>query len=296
MLASILIVSNILTGVFAWGLTYNHFQNKEKAEVKAVEKEAIVTAPEEIEKESEEEESEERIAFIVSEVVDGDTIKITYDQKEETLRLIGIDTPESQHPNKKVECFAIESSEKLSELIFGKEVYVEFDKTQDKRDKYARALMYVWRAEDNLFINQYMVEQGFAHEYTYQTPYKFQSDFKAAEIKAKTNEFGLWGPSCACEKGKEVERKCNGCKKAEVSYTNWDCSQYQIESDDEDCTELCPKPTVVETLPPSPSYTCNCSKTCSQLTCAEAYYQLNTCGCSQRDGDNDGIPCESKCN
>lgn len=44
------------------------------------------------------------------------------------------------------------------------------------------------------------------------------------------------------------------------------------------------------------SYTCDCSKTCTQIsTCAEAYYQLDTCGCSVRDGDGDGVPCENLC-
>ncbi len=42
-------------------------------------------------------------------------------------------------------------------------------------------------------------------------------------------------------------------------------------------------------------YTCNCSKTCPNMTCAEAYYQLNECGCSARDGDDDGVPCEEQC-
>ncbi len=43
-------------------------------------------------------------------------------------------------------------------------------------------------------------------------------------------------------------------------------------------------------------YSCNCSKTCPQMSsCEEAYYQLNQCGCSIRDGDNDGVPCESIC-
>lgn len=46
----------------------------------------------------------------------------------------------------------------------------------------------------------------------------------------------------------------------------------------------------------SPSYSCNCSKTCTQMiSCDEAYYQLNQCGCSKRDGDRDGVPCESIC-
>jgi hypothetical protein len=43
-------------------------------------------------------------------------------------------------------------------------------------------------------------------------------------------------------------------------------------------------------------YSCNCSKTCSQMSsCAEAQYQLNICGCSRRDGDKDGIACDSDC-
>lgn len=53
-----------------------------------------------------------------------------------------------------------------------------------------------------------------------------------------------------------------------------------------------PAPPPVSTAPP---YTCNCSRTCGQMTCEEAYYQLNVCGCSQRDGDGDGVPCESIC-
>lgn len=48
--------------------------------------------------------------------------------------------------------------------------------------------------------------------------------------------------------------------------------------------------------PSGPSFTCNCSKTCSQMaSCEEAYFQLNQCGCSQRDGDGDGVPCEIIC-
>lgn len=57
-------------------------------------------------------------------------------------------------------------------------------------------------------------------------------------------------------------------------------------------TTLVPVPTSESSL-----YTCNCAKTCTQIsTCAEAYYQLNTCGCSVRDGDDDSIPCENLCN
>ena len=48
--------------------------------------------------------------------------------------------------------------------------------------------------------------------------------------------------------------------------------------------------------PQQPSYSCNCSKTCGAMSsCREAYFQLNNCGCRRRDGDNDGVPCESIC-
>lgn len=43
------------------------------------------------------------------------------------------------------------------------------------------------------------------------------------------------------------------------------------------------------------TYNCNCTKTCPNMTCAEAYFQLNECGCSARDGDGDGVPCEAQC-
>ncbi len=50
------------------------------------------------------------------------------------------------------------------------------------------------------------------------------------------------------------------------------------------------------TTVPGPQFSCNCSKTCTQMaSCAEAYFQLNPCRCGRRDGDNDGVPCESIC-
>jgi endonuclease YncB( thermonuclease family) len=57
-----------------------------------------------------------------------------------------------------------------------------------------------------------------------------------------------------------------------------------------------PVPAPVSTpVPAGPGYACNCQKTCGQMTCDEAYFQLNQCGCSRRDGDRDGVPCEDIC-
>ena len=131
--------------------------------------------------------------YSVVSVVDGDTIKINIDGRQETLRLIGIDTPETVDPRKPVQCFGKEASNKAKELLTGKKVRIEKDPTQDERDKYDRLLAYIYR-EDGLFYNKYMVEQGYAHEYTYNTPYKYQAEFKAAEKSARENQRGLWSP------------------------------------------------------------------------------------------------------
>lgn len=55
--------------------------------------------------------------YKIDRVVDGDTVKIYINNKLETVRLIGLDTPETVHPNKKVECFGVEASNKAKELL-----------------------------------------------------------------------------------------------------------------------------------------------------------------------------------
>lgn len=135
--------------------------------------------------------------YTVTKVVDGDTLAISINGKSETIRLIGIDTPETVDPRTTVQCFGKEASDKAKELLTGKKVRIEKDPTQGERDKYDRLLAYVWR-EDGLFFNKYMVEQGYAHEYTYNTPYKYQSEFKAAQATAQAQKRGLWAPG-VCE-------------------------------------------------------------------------------------------------
>lgn len=132
--------------------------------------------------------------YAVTEVVDGDTLKINRGGTVETLRLIGMDTPETVDPRKPVQCFGKEASNKAMELLVGTKVRLEKDPTQGELDKYGRTLAYVYR-EDGLFYNKYMIEQGYAHEYTYNTPYKYQIEFKAAQKSAQENQRGLWSPS-----------------------------------------------------------------------------------------------------
>lgn len=249
--------------------------------------------------------------YKVTKVIDGDTIEVELDAKTEKVRLIGIDTPESVHPEKPVECFAIEASNRLKELIENKEVLLVSDDSQANEDKYGRLLRYVSLPNGD-FINFIMIRQGFAHEYTYNNNlYEYQNEFKEAEKFAKDNNYGLWGNSCQCVKDNEISRKCISCNTLKIEYTNWDCSTYSKDVEDTTCQSLCNIPEVksepaVPIIPPAPApqpqvpqistgYTCNCSKTCPNLSCAEAQYQLNTCGCSARDADNDGYACDKQC-
>ncbi len=131
---------------------------------------------------------------LVSRVIDGDTLKIKIGEKEDTVRLIGINTPESVDPRTTVECFGIESSDRMTELVEGKEVLVAKDPTQSERDKYNRLLAYVYLTDGTL-LNQKMIEKGYAFEYTHIVPYEFQTEFKEAESEAREKGLGLWDRS-----------------------------------------------------------------------------------------------------
>jgi micrococcal nuclease len=131
--------------------------------------------------------------FAVTQVVDGDTIKAMVDGKETTFRLIGMDTPEVVDPRKPVQCFGKEASDKAKEMLEGKKVSLKMDISQGRSDKYGRTLAYVYLPDGTLF-NKYMIEEGYAHEYTYADPYEFQDEFKAAEKEARENGRGLWSP------------------------------------------------------------------------------------------------------
>lgn len=105
--------------------------------------------------------------------------------------MIGMDTPETVDPRKPVQCFGVEASNKAKALLTGKKVRLEADATQGERDKYSRLLRYAY-LEDGAFFNKLMISEGYAHEYTYNTPYKYQAQFKQAETEARNAKRGLW--------------------------------------------------------------------------------------------------------
>ncbi|MEA2701995.1 MAG: micrococcal nuclease [Candidatus Parcubacteria bacterium] len=137
--------------------------------------------------------------YSVVDVVDGDTVKIRIDNEVQTFRLIGIDTPETVHPTQAVECFGREASNRAKALLTDAKVYVETDPSQGTYDKYNRRLGYIF-LENGSNLNLKMIQEGFAQEYTYNLPYKYQAQFKEAETTARVNKEGLWADNaCASE-------------------------------------------------------------------------------------------------
>lgn len=133
-----------------------------------------------------------RQTAMVEKVVDGDTIKVLLNNQEDTVRLIGIDSPEIVDERKPIQCFGKEASNKAKEILNGKTIMLESDSTQGERDEYGRLLRYVFL--NGLNFDKFMIGEGFAREYTFKNKiYKYQTEFIQAEQQAKENKKGLWG-------------------------------------------------------------------------------------------------------
>lgn len=131
------------------------------------------------------------VLYKVSYVYDGDTIAVSYDGGQKTIRLLGIDTPETVDPRKSIQCFGEQASFKTKELLNNRSITLKFNINREQKDKYKRYLGYVYR-DDGLDINKYLIEQGYAREYTYGKPYDRQKEFKKLEKQAKQKNIGLW--------------------------------------------------------------------------------------------------------
>lgn len=129
--------------------------------------------------------------YQVNSVTDGDTIKVQVGSTVETIRFIGIDTPEVYGG---VECYGREASGKMKQLVEGKRVRLEFDASQGDTDRYSRLLRFVF-TEDGQNVGEVMLREGYAREYTYNKPYKYVDEFIQAEADAKEKQLGLWSPA-----------------------------------------------------------------------------------------------------
>lgn len=127
--------------------------------------------------------------YKVIRVVDGDTIKISFNDKQETIRLIGVDTPESVHSdsNKNIPEGSI-ASDYTKDRLEGKEVKLEFD--VQPKDKYGRYLAYVYI--DGKMFNKELLEKGYARLATYPPNVKYVDDFTKIQKEAINKNKGFW--------------------------------------------------------------------------------------------------------
>lgn len=129
----------------------------------------------------------------VTKVIDGDTIEIETGQK---VRYIGIDTPEIRNRDPVKNCFGKEALAKNRELIEGKKVQLKKDVSET--DRYGRLLRYVYILSDNqtisstLFINQYLLQEGYAYAATFPPDVAYADQFIKLEQNARMKQKGLW--------------------------------------------------------------------------------------------------------
>lgn len=129
-------------------------------------------------------------AQLVTRVIDGDTLVV---QGVGTVRLIGVDPPETVDPRRPVQFFGKEASAFTHRIAQGKVVRLEFD--AERKDRYGRTLAYVY-LPDGTFLNGEIVKQGHGHAYT-QFPFIYLEQFRGYEREAREASRGLWAAEAA---------------------------------------------------------------------------------------------------
>jgi len=130
-------------------------------------------------------------AYAVLRVIDGDTIVIRHNDHDTTVRLIGVDTPETVHPSKPIQHYGKEASSFLHNLLTGESVHLEPPASGSPQDRYGRLLAYVYRAPDGLFVNEELIRQGYGRAYT-TYPFLRSDRFVNRQRSAQAAGRGLW--------------------------------------------------------------------------------------------------------
>lgn len=132
-------------------------------------------------------------SYSIHHYVDGDTIAVNMDGKVETIRFIGIDTPETHKPNTPVQCYGPAAAAHTKNVIAqaGGKVRLVADSLSSNRDRYNRLLRYVY-LPDGTNVNELNVREGYAFYYPY-FPFTKSDAFAVAQQAAKSKNLGLWG-------------------------------------------------------------------------------------------------------
>ncbi|OAH53853.1 hypothetical protein AWH48_11315 [Domibacillus aminovorans] len=227
---------------------------------------------------NDEKENTKLIAGTVTSVTDGDTIKVDMDGKEETIRLILVDTPETKHPQLGKQPLGEEASAFTTERLSGKEI--EIEPGVEERDQYGRLLAYVYM--DDKMFNKTLVEEGYARVAVYPPNTEHLEELETAQATAKEKGIGIW----------EIE-----------NYTKedgYDATAYEPEPEPESVVAPEPEPVVEEEQEPvvveepepqqESVYYDNCSD--ARAAGAAPVYQGEPGYGSHLDRDGDGIGCD----
>lgn len=125
-------------------------------------------------------------SYAVERVVDGDTLLL---EDRTRVRLLGVDTPETKHPDRPVDPLGLQAAEFMRRHVEGRAVRLEFDR--ERRDRFGRVLAYVYAGD--LLLNEELIRAGYSRAETY-FPYSEQMKrrFRAAEEQARGARRGGW--------------------------------------------------------------------------------------------------------
>ena len=130
--------------------------------------------------------SPQRVGW-VKRVIDGDTLVL---DDGRTVRLIGVDTPETHHPEIPVQRFGSEATEFTRRMVEGLKIKVE--PGDPAQDSYGRELAYVF--VDEVLLNKEIIRRGYGYAST-GFPHPRMDEFVAAEQEARARQYGLWNYS-----------------------------------------------------------------------------------------------------
>ena len=139
------------------------------------------------------------VQAVIVRAVDGDTAVVKVDGQERRVRFLGVDTPETVHPNKPVQFFGKEASNFTKESLNGRRVWLEYD--ANPQDRYGRHLAYIWlnnpktinesSIRENMF-NAKLLLGGYAKVMIIKPNKRYESEFKKFQEEARNKKLGVW--------------------------------------------------------------------------------------------------------
>lgn len=130
-------------------------------------------------------------SYSINHFVDGDTIAVNMNGKVETVRFVGVDTPETHKPNTPVQCYGPAAAAYTKAMIGSHNVRLQADPESTNRDRYNRLLRYVY-LPDGTLLNEKLIQTGHGFYYPY-FPFTKSTQFAADQAQAKAQNLGLWG-------------------------------------------------------------------------------------------------------